>query len=138
MVPGALRAAVAALALLAMLVQIPHLISTSELRHSQELAQQGSRPDLALAHANDAVAAEPWAGSPFLQRALVLETSGALRSALADATAATDREPTNWRPWLLRARLEAELGRANAALRAYRKARSLNPRSKIFQRTRSQ
>ena len=54
------------------------------------------------------------------------------RAAAADLERATEREPTNWRPWLLLARVEAERGRVQAALRDFRKARSLRPHSAFF------
>jgi cytochrome c-type biogenesis protein CcmH/NrfG len=49
-----------------------------------------------------------------------------------DLRRATRREPENWRPWLLLARVEAERGRVQVALRDYRKARSLRPDSVFF------
>ncbi len=48
------------------------------------------------------------------------------------ARAATERESTNWRTWLVLSRIEAERGRAAAAIRDYRKAKSLNPRFSLF------
>jgi len=62
----------------------------------------------------------------------VLEHLGELPAAGAAAGAATEREPTNWRSWLVRSRIEAERGRAAAAVRAYRRARSLNPHHSLF------
>ena len=64
----------------------------------------------------------------------MLEAQGDLDSAAAAARAATERESTNWRTWLVLSRIEAERGNASAALRDYRKARSLNPFSELFQR----
>jgi Flp pilus assembly protein TadD len=49
-----------------------------------------------------------------------------------DAQRATRREPTNWQLWLILGRIEAERGRVPAALRAARRAQSLNPRSPLF------
>ncbi len=73
------RAALVVLALVAGLVQIPGLLSTAEIRRSQG-AERAGNPAQALAWANDAVAAEPWAASAYEQRALVLETDGQPRS----------------------------------------------------------
>jgi Flp pilus assembly protein TadD len=86
----------------------------------------------AFARADEAVEAEPWAATPYVQRALLAESAGRLRPAVADLERATRREPTNWRPWLLLARVEAERGRVQAALRDFRKARSLRPHSVFF------
>jgi cytochrome c-type biogenesis protein CcmH/NrfG len=41
-------------------------------------------------------------------------------------------EPTNWRTWATLSRLEARAGDVTAALADFRKARSLDPRSLIF------
>ena len=50
----------------------------------------------------------------------------------ATESPATAREQTNWRNWLVLARLEAKQGHADAAIRAYARAKSLNPRSPLF------
>ena len=72
------------------------------------------------------------AATGYLQRALVLERGGRLREAARDARSAAEREPTNWQPWLILARIEAERGRVPVALRAARRARAANPRSPLF------
>jgi cytochrome c-type biogenesis protein CcmH/NrfG len=48
------------------------------------------------------------------------------------AREATNKEDVNWRNWFVRSRLEARNGDAEAALRSYREAKSLNPRSGLF------
>ena len=72
---------------------------------------------------------QPYAGTPQLQRALVLELDGNLAAAAASARAAERREPTNWRPPLVLARIEAKRGHVPAALAAIRRARALNKTS---------
>jgi len=62
----------------------------------------------------------------------VLEQQGELALAVEAARGAAEREETNWRNWLVLARIEAENGEAAAAVRDYRRARSLNPLSPIF------
>ena len=84
--PVPLRIVFAALAVLALLVQLPGLVSTSKVRDSQAAVRAADVRDAGLA-ATDAVEAEPWAASPFIQRALVEETSGDLAAA-ADSTSA--------------------------------------------------
>ena len=54
--------------------------------------------------------------------------------ALAAAKHATRDEPQNWSDWLVVSRLQAESGHPAAAIAAYRRARSLNPRSSLFER----
>lgn len=87
----------------------------------------------ALAEARTAADIEPYAASPSLQEALVLELRGETGAAAAAARTATEEEPTNWRTWLVLSRLEARAGNAEASVAAYREARSLNPRSSLFQ-----
>jgi cytochrome c-type biogenesis protein CcmH/NrfG len=65
--------------------------------------------------------------------ALLLEERGDLAAAASAARGATDRESTNWRTWLVLSRIEAKRERAAAAIEAYRRARSLNPRSPLFE-----
>jgi O-Antigen ligase len=106
--------------------------SANALRDSQaEVRAQ----DLAaaLGEARTAEDIEPYAASPSLQQALVLELQGDLDGALAAAREATDQEPTNWRTWFVLSRLEAQADNPAGAIEAYREARSLNPRSELFQ-----
>lgn len=127
------RLAVAALALAGSMVQLPGLVSTSELRQSRTSAAR-DRLDEADRQAGDAIAAQPWAATPYMQRALVREASDQLAAAGRDLHEATRREPTNWRPWFLLARVEAERGRSRPALRAYRQAQLLRPESPFLPR----
>jgi O-antigen ligase/polysaccharide polymerase Wzy-like membrane protein len=135
--PGALalpfRLGFAAAALAAIVAIAIPLSSTSLLRQSEADARDGDLP-AALEAARSAQNAEPGAATPRLQQALVLESQGDLDAAAAAAGAATERESTNWRTWLVLSRIEAERGRAAAAVAAYREARSLNPRSQLFER----
>ena len=81
----------------------------------------------ALESADDAAEIAPYAATPELQRALVYERGGDLGDAVVAARAAVERERTNWRNWLILSRLESRTGDAEAAVTAYRRARSLNP-----------
>lgn len=125
---GFAAAAIAAIAAIA----IPYT-STAFLRESEAAAREGDL-EAALADARSAQNAEPGAASPRLQEALVLEQMGALAPAEAAALAATERESTNWRTWLVLSRIQAQRGRVDAAVESYREARSLNPRSELFER----
>ena len=62
----------------------------------------------------------------------LLEQSGALPAAAVAAKAATAEEPTNWRTWLVLARIDGKRGAASAAVAAIREARALNPRSPLL------
>jgi hypothetical protein len=123
---GVVAASLAAIAWIA----IPYA-GTALIRQSQEEARSGDLT-AALEDARSAQNVQPGAATPRLQQALILEEEGRLEAAAAAARAATEREPTNWRTWLVLSRLEAQLGRAAPAVRDYRRARSLNPQSSLF------
>ncbi len=127
--PMRIGLAVAALALC--LLQLPALVSTSEIRESQSAFADGNISE-ALAHANDAIETEPWAAAPYVQRALVRERTGAYAAAAGDLGLAAARSPEDWRIPLVTARVLARQGDAEGALRAYRRAQSLRPQGKFF------
>lgn len=129
--PLPLRLAVLGVALTATVAIVIPVAGVVNVRASQRLAADGNLPS-ALQRARDAEAAQPYGASTQLQQALVLEEAGALRPAVAQARMATADEPTNWRTWLTRSRLEARSGAATASLGSYRKAKRLNPRSPLF------
>ena len=112
-------------------ISIP-LATSSLIDKSQREADQGDL-SAALSSAQQASKVNPSSASAYLQKALVLEAQGNLDDAILAARKATTLEETNWRTWLILARVQA-LGDApdSAALRSYRKARSLNPDSSIF------
>lgn len=111
-------------------IAIP-LAATTLLRESEAAARRGDLTG-ALEAARSAQNVQPGAATPRLQEALLLEEMGDLAGAAEAAHAATEREPTNWRPWLVLSRIEARSGDAAGAVGAYREARSLNPRSPLF------
>ena len=120
------------LALAAIIAIAIPLAATTLLRESEAEARGGDL-SAALEAARTAENVQPAAAAPRLQEALVLEEQGALGPAAEAALGATDREPMSWRNWLVLSRIEAERGNAAAAVRDYRRARSLNPRSPLFQ-----
>jgi hypothetical protein len=122
------RGAVATLAAAAMIAIAIPFAATSAIRSSQAQARAGHLK-AALDDAATAQRLEPYAATPRLQRALILETSGDLRDARASIAQAAARESTNWRIWLVCARIDAESGLAPAAVRDYRRAHALNPLS---------
>ena len=125
------RALLAVGALAALVAIVPPLTATSAVRSSEDGVAEG-RYGTALDRARTAERVQPYAATPELQHALIEERLGRLREAAAAAARATEDESTNWRPWAVLSRLEARRGRAAAARRAYLKARSLNPRSRLF------
>jgi len=127
---GRIAAALLAVAALGA-VAVP-LASGLATRDSQTAAA-GGRLVAALEDSRTAQRLQPYAATPHLQQALVLEEAGQLPPAVTAAKAATKDEPTNWRTWLVLARLQARDGNAAAALDALRTARRLNPRSPLLQ-----
>lgn len=125
------RLSVMAVAVAAIVAIAIPLSTAASLRRSQADARAGDL-SAALGAARSAQNAQPGAAAPRLQEALILEAQGNLAPATEAARAATQREPTNWRTWLVLSRIDAEQGEAAAALRDYRKAKSLNPRSPLF------
>ena len=109
------------------------LIGTKAVRASQDDVNAGE-VDSALEQARTAGNVEPWAATPPLQQALVLELQGGLGAAAEQARQATRREPTNWRTWYMLSRIEEAQGDREAARAAFRRARELNPRSALFSR----
>ena len=126
--PYAGRAAIAALSVGGIVAIALPLTGTVDLQDSQAQAASG-QVESSFADASSAGAAQPYAASPPLQQALLLERVGNLPAAVKPAREATDAEPTNWRTWLIRSRIEAQAGEARAAVESYREARRLNPNS---------
>jgi O-antigen ligase len=125
------RIALAALALVSLVVIAVPMLAVRDVRQSQADARAG-RLDSALEAARSAERFEGFAATPTLQRALVLEAQGDLEEASVAAREATRQESTNWRTWLTLSRIETERRQPEAAVDAYRTARSLNPRSAVF------
>jgi tetratricopeptide (TPR) repeat protein len=111
-------------------VYLPYT-GASDLRASEQDVNQGQL-DSALSEARSAQDAQPYAASPRLQEALVLERQGKFDQAAAAAQEATRKESTNWRTFFILSRIEAERGRAKASVNAFRRARQLNPRSGVL------
>lgn len=125
------RAVLALLAIVALGAVAVPMAGALAANASRAAASDGRLAD-ALERIQTAERLQPYAATPRLQRALVLEAAGALDVAAPAARAATRDEPTNWRTWLVLARVEAKRGRATSAVRALREARRLNPRSTVF------
>lgn len=123
------RLAVAAIAGAALIaIAIPYT-GASFVAESQDVDTEV--PD-ALDRARQARDVQPYAASPTLQEAALLESIGDLAAAADVAREATRQDSTNWRTWMLLARIETRRGHAPEAVDAYRMARSLNPRSPLF------
>jgi len=127
-VPRVVLALLAVAALGAVAVPMAGAMAT---RDSRNAAADG-RLAAALEESRTAERLQPYAATPRLQRALVLEEAGSLAGAATAAKAATAAEPANWRTWFVLARIDARRGEDAAAVAALRRAKRLNPRSPIL------
>lgn len=127
------RGAMAVLALAGVVAVVVPLAGAAALHTSRDEVQAG---ELArgFEQAKTVTDVQPYSASGYLQQALIYERAGAIDRALDAARTAAAEEPTNWRPWLIVSRLAARDGDAAQSVRAYRKAKRLNPRSGIFNR----
>jgi hypothetical protein len=125
------RAALAVLAIAGLGAVLVPLAGTVAVAKSRAAASHG---DLATAYRDSVVAErlQPYAETPRLQEALVLEAAGELGAAAAAARAATDRGPTDSDAWLTLARIDARRGATRAAVAELRRARLLAPGSTLF------
>jgi cytochrome c-type biogenesis protein CcmH/NrfG len=121
------RALTAGLSVAALIAIAIPLAAASAVDDSREAVDDGRLED-ALTDARAAVAIEPFAATPRLQEAAVLERLGQLSEAVEVAREATREEPTNWRTWLVLSRLEARNGNPEEAVDAFERAQSLFPR----------
>jgi tetratricopeptide (TPR) repeat protein len=127
----ALPVVTAAVALAVIAAQGVSLLTTVSLDDSRKAAARGDLT-AALRSAEAGAKIQPWAATPYVQRALIEERALSFRRAQTSIAAAIDRDPDNWRWWLVRARIETEEGDVAAATQSLRHAVALNPRSQLF------
>jgi hypothetical protein len=108
------------------------LLADRDIRASQDASRQGSFAD-ALSRVDDARRLEPWAATPYLQRALIEERLGLLRAAATSVRKAIRRDPNDWRLWFVAARVETERGAISNAVRSIHEAQRLDPRAPFTQ-----
>jgi len=128
-----IAAAVAIVLLSAGLIaaQVVPLLGESSLLESQRAAERGDL-GTAVDAALTARRLQPWASSPYLQLALVDESSGKVGPARVWIGKAIARDKTDWTLWVTRARLETEAGAIAAARESLHRAARLNPHSLLF------
>ena len=105
-------------------IGIPMLAST-KIEQSQESVRAGDL-DQALESARDAHGLQPYAATPNLQEAQVLELRDELAQAAAAARRATEAEATNWKTWLILSRIQAKREHTSSSIRALQHARELS------------
>jgi hypothetical protein len=126
-----LQVALAAVAFGLIVAEAIPLLANMEVRRSQQAVASGDLPD-ALDQAESARSIQPWAASPYLQLALVQELGGRIDEAEGSIEAALDRDRSDWRLWLVAARIQTKSGDIGGARASLAKARELNPKSDLF------
>jgi hypothetical protein len=109
---------------------IPFL-SHLEISESQAAVRRGDG-EAALESARSARSIQPWAASPHLQLAFVHEVLGDLPAARDAIEDAIERDPLDWRLWLVRTRLETKSGDIAEARESLARVRELNAHSPLF------
>ena len=125
------RIALAAIAFGLIVAEAIPLLANMEVRKSQESVNSGNLVE-ALDQAESARSIQPWAASPYLQLALVQELGGRTDEALASIETALEHDQSDWRLWLVAARIQTKAGEIADARESLAKARELNPKSQLF------
>jgi tetratricopeptide (TPR) repeat protein len=129
--PVRVRGAIALVAVVLVGTQGVEYAAEARLADSRTAAAAGDL-DGALGSARSARDVQPWSPDPWLQLALVHEVRDELPQARSAITRATEEDGSDWRLWLVAARLETKAGDVAAARRSLVRARELNPRSPLF------
>jgi hypothetical protein len=116
---------------LAVIVMLPGLSNQRQIAKSQAAFRAGDK-QLSLAAADDAISAESWSATAYSQRALALEAAGNLAAARDAIERAEELEPYNWRWPIVASQIYVKLGDADAATKAFARARELRQFSPIF------
>ncbi|MGD0166138.1 MAG: O-antigen ligase family protein [Gaiellaceae bacterium] len=104
------------------------LLAQTEIVKSQGAVARGNTATAESA-AMKARRIQPWAASPALQLALVMEQEGNLVQASAWIREAIKHDETNWSLWLISTRIDVKRGEVGRARQSFRRAIELNPRS---------
>jgi O-Antigen ligase len=128
---GALRPAIALLAVAAIIPQFVLLASEIHIRNSQA-AVRAKNATRARSEALAAKAIEPWAATPYLQLGQISEAEGDYGEAARWLDQAISRSKRDWNLWLRAARIEALRNKFALAKRDLDEARTLNPHSPLF------
>jgi tetratricopeptide (TPR) repeat protein len=128
---GALRPALALLAVAAIIPQYVVLAAGTHLRNSQAAYNEGNGPR-ARSEALAAKAIQPWAASPYLQLGFVAEAEHNYSEAVRWADEAIQRSRRDWSLWATAAIFETRNGNVAAARRDLAEARRLNPHSTVL------
>ena len=109
-----IRIAVAAVAFGLIVAETIPLLANMEVRKSQDSVNSGDLVQ-ALDQAESARSIQPWAAIPYLQLALVQELGGQIDEAHASIEHALENDQSDWRLWLVAARIQTKAGDIAAA-----------------------
>ena len=112
-------------------IAIP-LLAGARINASQDAAAR-SDYSKAVSDARAARSIQPWSAAPYQQLALVEELRGNYRVALVWMRRALRRDDADWRLWLIKARLQGELGHLRASSASLARVRALYPRFRLFE-----
>jgi len=118
--------AMAAGAILAGIVIVPGTVAAERVRASFSALVIGEEAE-AIEIAEEATDAAPWMASPYASVALAELGVGDIEGARESASEAIEREPTNWRHWMLLAGIEGRAGDVSETKEALEQANDLNP-----------
>jgi len=128
---GALRPALALMAVAAMLPQVVVLAAGIHIRNSQDGVAAGNTGK-ARSEALAAKAVEPWAATPYLQLGLISEREARYTEASRWLDEAIRRSSHDWSLWYIAARIEAKRGAIGPAKQDLDESRRLDPLSPCF------
>ena len=118
-------------AVVALVVIVPPYMAQRGLDDSAALRAGGDAAG-ARAAAERATSWQPFAAAPHLQLAVIDEDARDFTGEVDQALLATEKEPTNWENWYVLARARSFAQKPAPALRAFRRARRLNPFSNLL------
>ena len=105
------------------------LLLTDRSIRGSRLASRSGNYVTAVARAERARRLEPWAATPYLQRALIEERLGHFAAADTAIRKAIRRDPSDWKLWFVAARVQTERGAIFTAVRSIHQAQRLNPKA---------
>ena len=103
-----------------------------ELQQSQADFNQGNVTG-ALERARAGLAVQPYSSSLLIQQSLLLSDLDRGGAAVGSALKATVQDPLDWRTWYVLSQVQSQAGMTSESASSLRQARTLNPRSAVFQ-----
>ncbi len=106
------------------------LVAGAWISASQDAAARGDL-QTAIDRALQVRSIEPWSSRPYQQLALLQDQAGRYRTARRWIRMAIARDRSDWQLWLIKSRIETELGAIPAATTSIRRIRVLNPHTPL-------